>query len=209
MKRSTCINNIINKYLTDENLKLKQINYLEIGIMSGKTIREVVAKNKYGVDPEPRESGKKFTNFKMTSDNFFKRNKKKYDIIFIDGLHLCEQVILDINNSLKCVKNNGYILIDDILPLDSDEQEREKIKDAWTGDVWKAWYYFFENNKHDLDFGHFESPIFRGVGYVKVNKIIDIDLKEAETFMSNLTFDEHYQDYKNLLLNDHILASKL
>ena len=34
--------------------------------------------------------------YKMSSDIFFKSNKKYFDIIFIDGLHLEEQVDKDI-----------------------------------------------------------------------------------------------------------------
>ena len=38
---------------------------------------------------------------KITSDDFFKQNKKKYDCIFIDGLHTYKQVKNDILNSIK------------------------------------------------------------------------------------------------------------
>ena len=40
----------------------------------------------------------------MTSDTFFKNNKDKFDVIFLDGLHTYEQTIKDINNAIKAFK---------------------------------------------------------------------------------------------------------
>ena len=51
--------------------------------------------NKIGVDPE------RGGNVRKTSDNFFKNNKKEFDVIFIDGLHIYEQCRKDVINSLK------------------------------------------------------------------------------------------------------------
>jgi hypothetical protein len=42
----------------------------------------------------------------MTSDEFFEINKSTYDIIFIDGLHIDEQVERDIINGLKILNLN-------------------------------------------------------------------------------------------------------
>ena len=89
--RTAIINHLIHKY----NLS----KYLEIGVRDGKNYNKVNAKNKTGVDPEP-------TNdiiglHKMSSDDFFKKNKVSYDIMFIDGLHLEHQVDMDIENCLN------------------------------------------------------------------------------------------------------------
>ena len=43
---------------------------------------KLILKKKIGVDPV---SG---GNLRMTSDHFFKENKEKFDLIFIDGLHV-------------------------------------------------------------------------------------------------------------------------
>ena len=74
----------------------------------------------------------------MTSDEFFKNNKRKFDIIFLDGLHTYEQTIKDINNSLKFINDKGVILIHDCLPKKIWNQIVPRIYGHWNGDVWKA-----------------------------------------------------------------------
>ena len=53
---------------------------------------------------------------RTTSDEFFKNNKEKFDLIFLDGLHTYHQTIKDINNSLRNLNSNGIIIIHDCLP---------------------------------------------------------------------------------------------
>lgn len=57
-------------------------------------------------------SGKVIKN-KTTTDDFFKKNKLHYDLIYIDASHEFKDVYNDAANSLKWVKSNGYILFDD------------------------------------------------------------------------------------------------
>ncbi len=55
-------------------------------------------------------------NYEMTSNEFFALEKiqnKKYDVIFIDGLHETTQVDIDIQNSLKHLNEGGFILLHD------------------------------------------------------------------------------------------------
>ena len=55
----------------------------------------------------------------MTSDEYFLKIKDtgvKFDIIFIDGLHLDYQVDLDLKNSLKHLSQNGFIIMHDCNP---------------------------------------------------------------------------------------------
>ena len=42
---------------------------------------------------------KRLKKFKTDSNNFFIANKQKFDLIYIDGDHSCEQVEIDINKS--------------------------------------------------------------------------------------------------------------
>ena len=95
----------------------------------------------------------------LTSDDFFKQNKKKFDIIFIDGLHLKEQVLRDINNSIECLNSGGTIVMHDCLPTSQIMASRKQKTLSWTGDVWKAAAYVRMNYSHvklcvlDMDFG--------------------------------------------------------
>lgn len=59
----------------------------------------------------------------MNSDNFFKKYPtKKYDIIFIDGLHESEQVSKDIHNSVNALNERGVIIIHDYNPETKEAQ---------------------------------------------------------------------------------------
>ena len=82
--------------LLNQIIKIKKIeNYLEIGCDNNDLFEKINVSNKIGVDP--REGG----NVRKTSDEFFKYNKKKFELIFIDGLHKYDQVNRDIENSLN------------------------------------------------------------------------------------------------------------
>jgi hypothetical protein len=107
MKRYEIINRVIeSKGYSD---------YLEIGVRDGECFKQICCKNKTGVDPNPVSSD---TTHIMTSDDYFNSitEDTKFDIIFIDGLHLDFQVDLDIKNSLKHLKEGGTILLHDCNP---------------------------------------------------------------------------------------------
>ncbi len=116
-------------------------NYLEIGTSRGRCLERVRCKNKTGVDPAPKVERPEWTLQKMTSDDFFASTEAKFDLIFIDGLHLAEQVLRDIYNSLAALAPGGAILLHDCHPNTEDAQLRD-VDDApgrhWNGDVWKA-----------------------------------------------------------------------
>ena len=136
MQRETVINNIISKY------KLINPAYLEIGVQHGDTFNKINSINKDGVDP-CIYGEYNFINYKMTSDEFFKTHiTKKYDIIFIDGLHTAYQVSKDIYNSLNSLNSGGFIVLDDVYPHKEEEQFSVKLfyNGPQTGDVWKAVY---------------------------------------------------------------------
>ena len=46
-------------------------------------------------------SGNKIISHKMISDDFFTKNNDEFDLIYVDGSHEPEDVVKDLNNSLK------------------------------------------------------------------------------------------------------------
>ncbi len=126
---------IINSYIERFGYKA----YLEIGCgFSGKThtnaFDRVRCEKKTSVDPNHP------SDYQMTSDKFFEQCDSTYDIIFIDGLHTAEQVLIDVDNALKHLAPNGHILLHDCNPIEEIVQLRHPKTDneVWCGDVWKA-----------------------------------------------------------------------
>lgn len=90
-------------------------NYLEIGVRDGECFKHICCANKIGVDPAPVSD---HTTHIMTSDSFFESlgDDTKFDIVFIDGLHLDHQVDKDIKNSLDHLAEGGTIVLHDCNP---------------------------------------------------------------------------------------------
>ena len=150
----------------------KKTSYLEIGVrFPEENFNMVSAFQKYSVDPG-YENPENPVQFKMTSDNFFSniRNGKilnteiKFDVIFIDGLHLADQVERDLTNSLEFLDNNGFILIHDCNPpsyFHASEIHDYKLSPAkgyWNGTTWKAFFKYRQKKEvfsccNDSDWG--------------------------------------------------------
>jgi hypothetical protein len=144
-KRTEVINFIL------ESFKRETI-YLEIGVRNpNDNFNSIKSKNKYSVDP-----GVEFienpVDFKVTSDMFFNSLRKgeildtsiRFDVIFIDGLHLAEQVDRDIQNAFDFIKDDGFIILHDCNPP-SEWHAREEYNyhlspamGFWNGTTWKA-----------------------------------------------------------------------
>ncbi len=60
-------------------------------------------------------NNKKLIKYKTTSDNFFVKNNKTFDLIYVDGDHATKQVLKDLRNSWSFLNNNGFLLIDDYM----------------------------------------------------------------------------------------------
>ena len=132
-------------------------HYLEIGVRDPKkNFDRIQCKHKYSVDPGIEYIDNPVT-YKMTSDHFFEnfRNGElnlkpdiKFDVIFIDGLHISNQVERDILNSLEFLNDNGFIILHDCNPP-SEFHQREAhhfnnspARSFWNGTTWKAFYKF-------------------------------------------------------------------
>ena len=122
-------------------------SYVEIGVEFGTTLKLVKAPIRaIGIDPEPKIEGILADNISLystTSDDFFADNDLNsilgslFDLAFIDGLHIFEQVLRDFINFEKYAGPDSLILIHDCLPLDSQTASRTRETQFWSGDVWK------------------------------------------------------------------------
>ena len=121
---------LLNALINKHDLK----SYLEIGIGSGENFAAINAPVKFGVDPEVLIKGV----IKKTSDEYFKNvSTEKWDLIFIDGYHEADQVKRDFENSLKCLTDNGYIILHDVLPENEEGTLIPRITKKWWGDVYR------------------------------------------------------------------------
>jgi len=120
-------------------------SYLEIGIDNPSNCFDHIAlTDKTGVDPH------KATTFRMTSDAFFAQNVKTFDIMFIDGLHLDEQVRRDIGNSIANLNDGGTIIVHDCHPYKEDAcGDEQRPGQPWFGTTYRA-YAFYRHTRPDL-----------------------------------------------------------
>ena len=156
--RTSIINHLIKKN--------KLNNYLEIGVRDLRNFNKIIIENKVGVDPYPLKINE---NIHTTESNiFFSTNEKIFDIIFIDGLHLENQVDMDLQNSLSCLSKDGFIIMHDCNPPSKFHQREVYEVDgkfpAWNGTVWKS-YAKLRIYNGDLNMSCFECDL--GVGKKK------------------------------------------
>ena len=134
-------------------------DYLEIGCASNLLFDTVAAKRKVGVDPAQGGT------LRLTSDAFFAQNRETFDVIFIDGLHVYDQVRRDVVNALATVRKGGWVALHDMLPRDWIEEHVPQISTSrWTGDGWKVAFELMASP--DVDFRLV--AIDHGVGVLRV-----------------------------------------
>ena len=160
MNRIDIIKKLINKF--------GYRSYLEIGVRGGDCFKNISIDSKEAIDPDPKCEIDKRINV-MTSDVFFENLSvdKKYDIVFIDGLHEHFQVLKDVQNSLNHLSENGVIVLHDCNPPSSWNQREPSEYDgtgAWNGTVWKA---FVEYRSKRKDLNMFVVDCDWGVGIIQ------------------------------------------
>lgn len=128
---------IINKIIKDNNYE----NYLEIGFGTGHNFNKIDCLKKDAVDPNTTSKQA----IKMTSDELFAQNEKLYSCVFVDGLHHADQVRKDIINAMKCLRENGCIILHDTIPHTEAMQEVPRKQTQWTGDCWRAAVGFIQS----------------------------------------------------------------
>ena len=226
-----------------DRLKKKKgkVNYVEIGVQTGLCFFKIKADKKIAVDPnfiikptkKIRAYLKNLSNFnneffELTSDAFF-AEKSNYiraiggiDVIFIDGLHRHDQVVIDIENSLSFLNPGGIILLHDCNPVSEAAatpgySPGEIMKNPpkgwtgeWNGDVWKA-LVELRSTRSDLDIAVFNCDY--GIGYItegspkamlsytvdEVGKMDYSDLEKNRTELLNLKEPSELGSYYNAI----------
>jgi len=166
----------------------KYKSYLEIGCFNNDLFNHINCEKKVGVDPYSGGT------LRETSDYFFSKNKETFDCIFIDGLHIYQQVKKDIFNSIKSLNQNGVIFIHDCLPNNIFQQAVPRCINGWTGDVWKAIVEF-----RTLDYvDTYTCYADCGIGVILKNKNkkqLKIDIKD----FSKLKFSDYFKNFKEYM----------
>lgn len=124
---------VINRIAT----AIRARTYLEIGVQKGDVFRMVLVTNRVGVDPDSTSAA----THHMTSDAYFADlpADRTFDLIFVDGLHLAEQVQADIENAARHLSPGGVIVVHDCDPPTERAGQREMCMGVWCGDVWRGW----------------------------------------------------------------------
>lgn len=179
---------ILNKLIEENDFQ----RYLEIGYARGESFKAIKCKHKEAVDPVIKE--KKAGLHAMTSDEFFTQYEgEPFDLVFLDGLHHCDQLRKDINNASKHLTENGVICVHDINPFDEKSQEVPLDgHHTWNGDVWRAWVGFRK-----------KYPAIKTKAYL-FDHGIGVIYPEGKKFRAHyedteLTYAEFVSDKENLL----------
>jgi hypothetical protein len=197
--------------------------YLEIGVSRGQAFQRISADVKIAVDPAFKLSerareladakGRTTHYFETTSDAFFEDEKAflerhPIDVALIDGLHTYEQVVRDVENTVRYLRDDGVIFLHDCNPpfalagrrAESWEdfiaqQKGPLVIGVWNGDVWKA-IVQLRSTRHDLLVGVLKCD--QGVGFVRKGSP-ESPLSYSAEQIEALTYADLKADRKRLL----------
>ncbi|MBO0675924.1 class I SAM-dependent methyltransferase [Mycolicibacterium sp. S2-37] len=197
--------------------------YLEIGVSRGQAFQRIGADVKIAVDPafrltrrtrELADAKARTTHyFETTSDAFFENEAAflaghPIDVALIDGLHTYEQVVRDVEYTVRHLRDDGVIFLHDCNPpfelagrrADSwDEfiagQKGPLVVGIWNGDVWKAIVHL-RSTRPDLLVGVLRCD--QGVGFVRKGTP-ETMLPYSPAQIEALTYTDLKSDRKRLL----------
>jgi hypothetical protein len=194
----------------------QKTTYLEIGVRDPRdNYNHIIADTKYSVDPGV-EFEENPVDFKMTSDGFFEKLNQnqiltsdiKFDVIFIDGLHLADQVDKDIENALNYIKDDGFIVLHDCNPptewhaRETFEFLKTPAKGRWNGTTWKAFLKWRSNpavNSCCIDTDW-------GVGILSKTQPLGKAIKATNLFYEFHDMDKNRKSNMNLMDFDRLKA---
>ena len=171
-------------------------------------------------DPLPRPVNKELgarshsVGLVETSDDFFSKLRQneilsdtiKFDVIFIDGLHLAEQVDRDIINALDIIKEDGFVVLHDCNPP-TEWHARETFNyhfspagGYWNGTTWKA----FMKWRFNADIHSCCIDSDSGVGILSKKQAIGDSTDTKNLFFEFSELDKHRKEYLNLISFDEL-----
>lgn len=197
--------------------------YLEIGVSRGQAFQRIAADVKIAVDPafrltertrELADAKARTTRYsETTSDAFFESEadfleRHPIDVALIDGLHTYEQVVRDVEHTLRFLRDDGVIFMHDCNPpfelagrrAESwddfiAQQKGPLVIGIWNGDVWKAIVHL-RSTRPDLLVGVLKCD--QGVGFVRKGSPESM-LPYSPDQVAALTYADLRADRKRLL----------
>lgn len=123
---------LLNFLIKKHNLK----SYCELGTQNrSQNFDKIQCDDKFCVDMDTDAKA----DFTGTTDDFFKRLDRNYDLYFIDASHHAEDVKRDFENCLKFMNPNSFCVLHDCNPLKEEHTivPRPTERGHWNGDVYK------------------------------------------------------------------------
>ena len=218
-------------YVGDDGTRIKAVKqalagrvkpvYLEIGVCRGYAFRRFTAEEKIAVDPAFKlsarsrrlaaEKARATHYFETTSDAFFENEtafleRRGVDVALIDGLHTYQQVVRDVENTLRYLRDDGVIILHDCNPVfEHIGRPAENYDDfrahvrwwewLWSGDVWKAIVHL-RSTHDDLRVAVLDCDF--GVGIVRKG-VPDSRLSYSEEQIEALAYADLAADRERLL----------
>lgn len=190
--------------------------YLEIGSQFGYTIEAVNIPYRIGIDPNPMHNVKNLPkgveSLVLTSNEFFTNKidqNKQFDFIFIDGLHVFSQVYMDFVNSCNHLSKGGFILLDDVIPVDIFSADTDQIRGvskrnlngnnskSWQGDCFKLLHLI----ANEMPFMNIKTFIYPGnaqalIKFKRLNNKLEFS-QDLYNKYNTLKFEETFRDFKS------------
>ena len=196
------------------NLIIKKMGYkkyLEIGIDNPDIcFNRIKVEKKIAVDPYTEDTGCHKWNIEnvdefiksidgnhylLTSDEFFDKKRDTFDIIFIDGVHLENQVDKDIENSLAKLRPGGLIVLHDTMPRNElVATPKPEAGQPWMGTVYRS-FWKLRMFRSDLDL----CTVDKGTGFSFVRPGVNKPYSRPN-FKNHMSF-EFLNIYRNEIMN--------
>lgn len=181
--------------------------YLEIGVRNPKNnFNRIRVAFKEAVDPAPLAP----IAHTMKSDDFFAKldatnPSVRYDMVFIDGLHIADQVERDVVNSLRYLNPGGVLVLHDCNPPDEQAQvdHFDGTAKVWVGTVWKAWAKL-RATRADLSMCVVDIDL--GCGVIRTDKQACIKAPATYDDMSYAFLSQNRREILNLVSVDRFLT---